>query len=48
MTSGTYSVRLQRPLAFAWINSDITVNDKVCQQRTAENIDVKVAPAKMQ
>ncbi|VDD86525.1 unnamed protein product [Enterobius vermicularis] len=48
VTSGTYSVRLQRPLAFAWINSDITVNDKVCQQRTAENIDVKVAPAKMQ
>uniref|UniRef100_A0A158R5I5 Dimethylglycine dehydrogenase n=1 Tax=Syphacia muris TaxID=451379 RepID=A0A158R5I5_9BILA len=30
VTSGTYSVRLQRPLAFAWVSSEITLSDKVC------------------
>lgn len=29
ITSGTFSVRLHRPLAFAWVHSDITANDKV-------------------
>lgn len=29
ITSGTYSVRLHRPVAFAWINSDITINDQL-------------------
>uniref|UniRef100_F1KU54 Dimethylglycine dehydrogenase n=1 Tax=Ascaris suum TaxID=6253 RepID=F1KU54_ASCSU len=27
ITSGTYSVRLHRPLAYAWVNADISVND---------------------
>uniref|UniRef100_A0A183EXR1 GCV_T_C domain-containing protein n=1 Tax=Gongylonema pulchrum TaxID=637853 RepID=A0A183EXR1_9BILA len=28
ITSGTYSVRLNRPLAFAWVHMDITPEDK--------------------
>ncbi|VDM37348.1 unnamed protein product [Toxocara canis] len=31
ITSGTYSVRLRRPLAYAWVNSDISTEDVVCQ-----------------
>ncbi|VDN50034.1 unnamed protein product [Dracunculus medinensis] len=33
ITSGTYSVRLNCPLAFAWINSDVTLNDEVYFER---------------
>ncbi|KAL3998911.1 FAD dependent oxidoreductase family protein [Acanthocheilonema viteae] len=29
ITSGTFSVRLHRPLAFAWVHSDITPEDKL-------------------
>uniref|UniRef100_A0A158PNQ2 Dimethylglycine dehydrogenase, mitochondrial (inferred by orthology to a human protein) n=1 Tax=Anisakis simplex TaxID=6269 RepID=A0A158PNQ2_ANISI len=29
ITSGTYSVRLHRPLAYAWVNSDISLDDEV-------------------
>ncbi|KHJ91193.1 FAD dependent oxidoreductase [Oesophagostomum dentatum] len=30
ITSGSYSVRLRRPIAFAWISSDIRPDEKVC------------------
>ncbi|MFH4978193.1 hypothetical protein AB6A40_004902 [Gnathostoma spinigerum] len=29
VTSGTYSVRMHQPLCYAWVNSDVTVSDKL-------------------
>jgi len=42
ITSGAYSVRLQRPMAFAWINSDISSSETINVDLGFDRINAKI------